>query len=79
MTFLEVRYRLEAPLLPAQAKALGELAGQYGIQAVSVDEGSMTARIRYDASRLNETEMIRRVRMAGVAVGERLHVEMVSW
>lgn len=75
MTFLEVHYRYRGALSAAQSKNIGELTGHYGILGVWVDEENSTARIRFDASRLKETEVVHWVRRAGLPLTERVAVD----
>ncbi len=75
MTFLEVRYRYEGALTRERVRRVGELTGHYGILGVWLDEGSHTARIRFDASRLKETEVIHWVRRAGLPLTVRVAVD----
>ncbi len=78
MTYLEVSYRYTGPLAPVQLKRLGELPGQYGILALQMDEEKQVARIRYDASRLTESEVVHWVRRAGIPLTERVEVNSIS-
>jgi len=75
MTFLEVNYRYRGPLSPAQLKRLGELAGQYGLRRIRLDEKLSVARIEFDASRLKESEVLHWVRRAGIPLLERVPVD----
>ena len=75
MTFLEVNYRYRGPLSPTQLKRLGELAGQYGLRRVRLDEEQSVARIEFDASRLKESEVVHWVRRAGIPLLERVTVD----
>ena len=75
MTFLEVSYRYRGPLIPAQLKRLGELAGQYGLRRIRLDEEQSIARIEFDASRLKESEVLHWVRRAGIPLLERVTVD----
>ena len=77
MTSIEIIYSLAAPLTAEQSARIGELTGQYGVERIRVDEEQQTIRIRYDASRLKETEVIQRVRESGIPAEKRLRVEAV--
>ena len=72
MTFLEINYRYAGPLTREQLKSLGGLPGQYGLRRLTLDEDKQTARIEYDASRLTETEVVHRVRQAGIPLTEKI-------
>ena len=78
MTFLEVLYRYDGPLTAEQGKRVGALTGHYGILGVWLDEERRTARIRFDASRLKETEIVHWVRRAGLPLTERAPVNATS-
>ena len=75
MTFLEVSYRYRGPLSVPQLKRLGELAGQYGLRRIRLDEEQSVARIEFDASRLKESEVLHWVRRAGIPLLERVTVD----
>jgi len=75
MTFLEVSYRYRGPLSVTQLKRLGELAGQYGLRRIRLDEEQSVARIEFDASRLKESEVLHWVRRAGIPLLERVTVD----
>ena len=77
MTFVQIIYSLAAPLTAEQSARIGELTGQYGVEKILVDEEKQTIRIRYDASRLKESEVIQRVRESGIPAAKRLRVEAV--
>lgn len=74
MTFLEVRYRYHGPLSANQCKRIGELTGRYGILGIWLEEEKSTARIRFDASRLKESEVVHWVRRAGLPLTERITI-----
>ncbi len=78
MTYLEMSYRYTGPLGAAQLKRLAELPGQYGILALQLDERKEVARIRFDASRLKESEVVHWVRRAGIPLTERVEVNSIS-
>ena len=75
MTFLEVSYLYRGPLSVTQLKRLGELAGQYGLRRIRLDEEQSIARIEFDASRLKESEVLHWVRRAGIPLLERVTVD----
>lgn len=77
MTYLEVSYRFTGPLKPAQLEHVGELPGRYGILGLQLDEEKQVARIRFDASRLKESEVVHWVRRAGIPLTERVEVSSI--
>ena len=78
MTFLEILYRYDGPLTAELGKSVGALTGHYGILGVWLDEDNNTARIRFDASRLKESEVVHWVRRAGLSLTERVPVDSVG-
>lgn len=72
MTYLQVRYRYSGPLSREQLKRIAELTGQYGIRHIRLDEANSVALIEFDASRLKETEVLNRVRRAGILLTEKV-------
>ena len=77
MTFLEVSYAYDGPLKPAQLRRLSDLTGHYGILGIFLEENRHVARIRFDASRLKESEAVHWVRLAGIPLTERVAVNSV--
>lgn len=68
MTKVDIRFRLQAPLAPAQLARLAEARGVYGILDLRVEEAAGTLAVEYDASRLNPQEVEGVLRRAGVPV-----------
>jgi len=68
MTLIEVTFELQAPLNPAQLRALGEFANTYGMRRFRVDDEKNRLSFEYDASRLKKTEVIHVLGRARIAV-----------
>ncbi|MGO9640448.1 MAG: hypothetical protein ACLP1Y_03965 [Candidatus Acidiferrales bacterium] len=73
MTLVEVTYQLQAPLTPAQLRALGEFSNTYGLRTFHVEDDGRKLRFEYDASRLKPTEVIHVLRGAKIAVLDRVN------
>jgi hypothetical protein len=72
MTQLDVMYRYGAAPTEAATMALGRVREVYGIRRMTVDEGSKTVRIEYDATRLTEPIVHQLLRRSGLDVVERV-------
>ena len=66
MTFLTTRYSLARKLTPKELGPLRGLTTHYGIRGVSIEGDALV--VEYDASRMNEAEVLGCVRRAGIAV-----------
>jgi hypothetical protein len=66
MTFLTTRYKLERDLTPNDFRGLHSLSTVYGIRGL-FPEGRFLE-VDYDASRIDEAEVLALVRKAGIAV-----------
>jgi len=66
MTFLRTRYTLRKELAPHDLHALTGFATVYGIRGLWFEGHDLI--VEYDASRLNEAEVLARVRASGVRV-----------
>lgn len=73
MTLMEARFRIQAPLTPRQMSDLAEFSNTYGLRRFSVDETARVIRFEYDASRLRDTQVAHVLRLANIAVTERLY------
>jgi hypothetical protein len=73
MTLLEAHFRIQSPLTPKQMSDLAEFSNTYGLRRFTVDEAERTIRFEYDASRLRDTQVAHVLRMANIAVTERLY------
>jgi hypothetical protein len=72
MTLVEVRYRLQAALTPAQLRSLAEFSNTYGLRRFHVDETGRVLTFEYDASRLRETQVAHVLRQAEIPVLEKV-------
>ena len=68
MTLLEVTYELQTPLTTEQLTSLGEFSNTYGLRRFRVDEAKNHLSFEYDASRLQETQVIHVLRQARIAI-----------
>jgi hypothetical protein len=68
MTLLEVTFELQAPLTAEQLSRLGEFSNTYGLRRFRVDEAKNHLSFEYDASRLQETQVVHVLRQAKIAV-----------
>lgn len=68
MTKVDIRFKLQAPLTPAQLARLAEARGVYGILELDLDEVAGGLHVEYDASRLNPQEVEGVLRRAGLPV-----------
>jgi len=66
MTFLTTRYQLKRDLTPKDFEGLHSLSTVYGIRGI-FPEGQFLE-VEYDASRIDEAEVLALVRRAGIAV-----------
>ena len=74
MTYLSVTYRYRGKL---RSKLLGRLAAlhsYYGIVQLHMDEDQSLLRVTYDASRLKEADVLHQLRLAGVALREKVEL-----
>jgi hypothetical protein len=72
MTLVEVTYELQGPVSLEQLCRLGEFANTYGLRRFRVDEQNKQVSFEYDASRLQETQVVHVLGRAGIAVTRRL-------
>jgi hypothetical protein len=72
MTLVEVRYRLQYALTPAQLSSLSEFSNTYGLRRFSVDETGRVLTFEYDASRLRETQVAHVLRQAKIPILEKV-------
>ena len=66
MTFLKTRYTLQKDLAPHDLHGLTGLATVYGIRGLRCEGHDLI--VEYDASRMNEAEVLARVRASGIPV-----------
>jgi len=72
MTLVEVGFRLQSAITPAQLQSLAEFANTYGLRKFHVDEAGQVLRFEYDASRLRSTQIAHMLRQANIPVAEGL-------
>lgn len=72
MTAIEILFRFSVPPSDSVAFALAGIRDVYGIRHVSLDSGTQTARVEYDATRLNAAAVTKLVRMTGLEIAEEL-------
>ena len=68
MTLVEIGFRLQSAITPAQLQSLAEFANTYGLRKFRVDESGQVIRFEYDASRLRETQVAHLLRQARIPV-----------
>jgi hypothetical protein len=66
MTFLKTRYTLQKDLAPHDLHGLTRLATVYGIRGLWFEGHDLI--VEYDASRMNEAEVLAQVRASGAPV-----------
>jgi hypothetical protein len=64
MTFLKTCYSLQKDLVPRDLQGLARLATVYGIRGLSFQGRDLI--VEYDASRMDEAEVLAQVRASGV-------------
>lgn len=69
MTFLKTRCILQRPLTPSDDDHLSQLSTVYGMRGLAFEGNDLI--VEYDASRLNEAEVLAEVRRAGIPVEPR--------
>jgi hypothetical protein len=72
MTLVEVRYRLQAALTPAQLSSLAGFSNTYGLRRFQVDDTGRILQFEFDASRLRETQVAHVLREAKIPVLEKV-------
>jgi len=72
MTLVEIGFKLQVPLTPAQLQSLAEFANTYGLRKFHVDASGQAIRFEYDASRLRATEVAHVLRQARIPVADGL-------
>jgi hypothetical protein len=72
MTTVEILFRYATPPTEAVLFALGEARDVYGIRQLTFDRGARTARVEYDATRLNAGMVAGLLRRAGLEIVEEL-------
>jgi hypothetical protein len=72
MTALDIVFRLGRPPGAPEMHALYQVREVYGIRKVSFESDGLVVRVEYDASRLCENTVAALLRLAGLAVRERV-------
>ena len=72
MTLVEIGFRLQSALTPAQLQDLAEFSNTYGLRKFHVDASGQVLRFEYDASRLQPTQIAHVLRQARIPVAEGL-------
>jgi hypothetical protein len=72
MTALDVVFRLGRPPGAPEMPAINQVREVYGIRKISFEQGGLTVRVEYDASRLAESTVAALLRRAGLDVREKL-------
>jgi hypothetical protein len=73
MTLVEITYQLQTPLSHDQLRSLGEFANTYGLRRFRIDDAKNQLSFEYDASRLKETEVAHVLRLARIAVTNKVN------
>jgi hypothetical protein len=74
MTYLEVTYRYKSLPGEDELRAIDSVREIYGIQRIQFNEKERTARVLFDASRLNYDAVAKLLRQAGIDVQDQLVV-----
>lgn len=74
MTYLEVAYRIRNKPTAPTLRRLADLRSHYGIVQLHLEEEQDRARVVYDASRLNESDVLHLLRLAGLDVIEKIEL-----
>ena len=72
MTAVELLFRYAAPPSESAMSAFGQLSDVYGIRRLRLQESERTIRVEYDATRLNEADVEKLLRSAGLDITEKL-------
>jgi hypothetical protein len=66
MTYLEIAFHYQSQPGEKELRALDSVREVYGIQRTHFNEQERTVRVLFDASRLNEEDVARLLRQAGL-------------
>ena len=69
---MEILFRYVGAPTESQLLAMAQARDVYGMRRISVDRGTQTIRVEYDATRLNAAMVAQIVRGAGVDLAEEL-------
>ncbi len=72
MTAIDVIFRYEGELQPAQIRQLSGSYSIYGVRRITVDEQAGTITMEYDATRLNNDSVAALLRRCGINPLERV-------
>lgn len=72
MTYLEIAFRYQSQPGEKELRALDSVREVYGIQRTQFNEKDRSVRVLFDASRLNEDDVARLLRQAGLDLKEKL-------
>jgi len=72
MTTVEILYRYITQPTESMAFALAGTRDVYGIRRVSIDSGTRTLRVEFDATRLTSATVTKLVRLTGLEIAEEL-------
>jgi hypothetical protein len=72
MTTVEILYRYKTQPTESVTLALAETRDVYGIRRVSIDSGTRTLRVEFDATRLTPATVTKLVRLTGLEIAEEL-------
>ena len=72
MTYLDVAYRYAASPTENVMRALDDVREVYGILRISFNEKERAVRVEFDGSRLNEEDVAKLLRQAGLDAREKL-------
>lgn len=72
MTAIDVIFRYEGQLQPAQIRKLSGSYSIYGIRRIAVDESAATITVEYDATRLSNDAVAALLRRCGINPVERI-------
>ncbi len=72
MTYLEIAFRYQSQPGEKELRALDSVREVYGIQRMQFNEKDRSVRVLFDASRLNEEDVARLLRQAGLDLKDKL-------
>ena len=73
MTLVEITYELQSPLTQDQLRRLGEFSNTYGLRRFHFDPSENRLSFEYDASRLQDTQIVHVLGQATIAVARRVN------
>jgi hypothetical protein len=72
MTTVDILYRYTTQPTESVATALASTRDVYGVRRITIDSGTRTLRVEFDATRLTPAAVTRLVRLTGLEIAEEL-------